>query len=277
MTAFKTKISFFLLILAAPLFAQLPAAFSLPSYFGAAIVKQDLVARRANANFYRGLVAAYKLDETSGDRSSSYGAANTLTDNNTVASSGTSKWGNSADFELDNSEYLSIADNADFSGSNVDLTFAVWAQLETKAASGTNQIISKFLTTGNQREYNLAYSQASDRFVFTVSATGTSTVTSVTASSLGSPSTATWYMIIVWHDAANDVIGIQVNNGTANTAAHTTGVFDGTAAFHLGAGGTVANFYDGLMDNVFFWKNRVLSDGEKTLLYNAGAGLNFPF
>ena len=148
----KKIVTTIFLFISTPLWAQLPAAFSLPSYFSSAIVKQDLVARRANANFYRGLVAVYKLDETSGDRSSSYGSANTLTDNNTVASSGTSKWGNAADFELDNSEYLSIADNTDFSGSDVDLTFVVWAQLETKAASGTNQIISKFLTTGNQRE-----------------------------------------------------------------------------------------------------------------------------
>src|SRR5690348_11404000 len=66
------------------------------------------------------LVGYWKLDEASGSRADSAGA-NTLTDNNTVAGLA-GLISNAGDFERDNSESLSIADNAALSMGDIDFT-----------------------------------------------------------------------------------------------------------------------------------------------------------
>lgn len=216
------------------------------------------------------LIAVWKLEETSGTRNDSKGT-NHLTDNNTVASA-TGKLGTAADFEVANSEYLSIADNTDLSTGDIDFTFAFWVQLESKAANMT--LVMKQGAAGT-REYAVTYLLSSDRFRFAVSNDGTATTT-INADALGVPSTATWYFVVVWHDATANTINIKINDGTTNSVSHTTGVFDGTVAFTMGATATPNTYHDGLLDNVYFWK-RVLTAGEMTELYNSGNGKDYPF
>ena len=57
------------------------------------------------------LKAVWAMEETSGTRADSVNSHD-LTDNNTVLY-GTGKYGNAADFDLANVEYLSVADHAD--------------------------------------------------------------------------------------------------------------------------------------------------------------------
>jgi len=80
----------------------------------------------------------------------------------------------------------------------------------------------------------------------------------------------------VWHDATANVIGINVDDGTALTAAHTTGCQDGTNNFLIGAIHGGGDYMDGLVDEVGIW-NKVLTSGEITDLYNSGSGLAYPF
>lgn len=221
-----------------------------------------------------GLVSYWALDEASGTRNDSHGS-NHLTDNATVAGT-TGKISNAADFEAGNSEYLSLASNADVQTGDIDFTFAAWVNLES--AAGLRTILSKFNNTSNLREYLLDYSATTSRFRFTVSSNGTSTTT-VSADNFGAASLATWYFVVAWHDATANTINIQVNNGTPNSAAHTGGVFTGSAAFRIGAavasGGAPA-YFDGLIDEVAFWK-RALTDAERTDLYNSGSGRNYAY
>lgn len=172
-------------------------------------------------------------------------------------------------FTAANSEYLSIADNASLSmAAEVSFAVATWVYLDSKPANGT--ILAKWNTTGNQREYNLRFESGADRFLFYVSNDGTAVV-SVTASTFGSPSTAVWYFIVAWHDAVANTINIQVNNGTADSAAHTTGVFNGTSNFLLGARDTPTDFHNGRTGSTQLWK-RILTAAEKTWLYNNRMG-----
>ena len=217
-----------------------------------------------------GLVAVWKLEETSGTRNDSKGS-NHLTDNNTVLSAA-GKLGTAADFEATNSEYLSIADNTDLSTGDIDFTFAFWVRLESKAA---NMFFATKQAGAGSREFNTQYNSAADRFRFGVSNDGTATV-NIDANAFGSPSTATLYFIIVWHDATANTINIQVNDGTVNSTSHTTGVFNSTAAFTIGATSVPASYHDGLIDNVYFWK-RVLTTDERTALYGNGNGKDYPF
>lgn len=232
-----------------------------------------LSAAVAPSTILTNLVAYWKLDEASGSRADSQGT-NTLTDNNTVTSAA-GIISNAAQFTSANSEYLDIADNAALSMGNFDFAMWAWAYLDTKVAS--RSVLAKISAVGNAAgyEYDFLYSSGPDRFRFGVS-DGT-TITLVAADNLGSPSTATWYFISVYHDAAANTIGISVNNGATNTAAHTTGVQNLTNRFSLGRAGEFnGQYWNGRIDEVGIRK-QLLTAAEQTSLYNAGAGLSYPF
>lgn len=227
------------------------------------------VAARPNWLLTDSIVAYWDLDEASGTRVDDPGA-NDLTDNNTVTSN-TGLISNAAQFTAANSEYLSRSDNTDLSTGNIDFTFVAWAYLDSKGAN--RSIVSKYSSSAN-REYNLYYGTTADRFIFEVSSDGTA-VTTVTANNLGIPAISTWYFVVAWHDAANDTLNIQVNNGTVDSVSYSAGVFDSTAPFMIGARNG-AMFWNGMLDEVGFWK-RTLTAGERTQLYNSGAGCTYNF
>jgi hypothetical protein len=132
----------------------------------------------------------------------------------------------------------------------------------------------------------LFYDHTSNRFKFTFlgndSLSGpyphTQPATTVTASTFGAPSTGVWIHIVVWFDKANQQIGIQVN-GQANTASHTYGghfCFDVSVSpvARIIMGGSAALGFSGAYDEIGWW-SRVLTDAERSTLYNAGAGKAF--
>lgn len=227
------------------------------------------VAARPNWLLTDSIVAYWDLDEASGTRVDDPGA-NDLTDNNTVTSN-TGIISNAGQFTAANSEYLSRSDNTDLSTGNIDFTFVAWAYLDSKGAN--RSIVSKYSSSAN-REYNVYYGTTADRFIFEVSNDGTA-VTTVTANNLGIPATSTWYFVVAWHDATNDTLNIQVNNGTVDSVSYSAGVFDSTAPFMIGARNG-AMFWNGRIDEVGFWK-RTLTAGERTQLYNSGAGCTYNF
>ncbi len=239
-------------------------------------------AMAAMAGIKNGIVGFWNLDEYSAGsgaitRADVSGNGNNLTDNNTTASAPSvgGKLGGAGDFEADNSESLSKTDNADLSlGSDTDFTFATWVNLESKTSN--RNILGKGDSGGASAdfEYLLNYSTAVDRFRFTIS--DDTTAVTATADTLGSPSTSTWYYIVAWHDKSANTVNIQVNNGTADSTAWSSGTFDGADGFAIGRGGDYigGNFGDGLIDNTMFWK-RTLTTAERTALYNSGNGVEF--
>lgn len=219
------------------------------------------------------LISYWKLDEASGTRVDSHGS-NDLTDNNTVGAA-TGIINDGANFVAANTEYLSHASNASLQTGDIDFTISAWVKLAAKGAY--RMIVAKDLYN-TSREYWVNYIPTFDRFAFQVTSDGTdATQIAVYADALGSPSTGTWYFIVVCHDSVNNAIKIQVNNGTINSAGTAAGVYSGAAQFMLGANsdfGTPSNFMDGMIDEVGFWK-RVLTAGEITQLYNGGAGISY--
>ena len=67
-----------------------------------------------------------------------------------------------------------------------------------------------------------------------------------------------------------------MNNNAAAVTAHTLGVHNGSATFHLGCNEEGLSYLNGRLDSVSIWK-RVLTASERTQLYNAGNGLDYPF
>lgn len=215
------------------------------------------------------LEAFWELEEASGTRVDSAGA-NDLTDNNTVTQAA-GKVGFAAQFTAANSESLTIADNASLSTGDIDFTLAGWIFQDTKTVY--HGLAGKWTAAGNQREYLFDYDTASDRFRGVISADGITAVV-VSANNLGSVSNATWYFIIFEHNATANTISIAVNNGIADSTAHTGGALNGTSAFRLGARDIAGTFHDGRIDQVGFWK-RLLTAEEKIFLFNNGAGQSF--
>jgi hypothetical protein len=224
-----------------------------------------------------GLVSFWKLDEASGNALDVHGS-NELTANGTSIASVAGLIGNARDFERDNfDQYFSISNASQtlLSPGDSDFTIAGWIKLESKSNFSQHELVAKFNTTGNQREYRLFYLQGDDAFRFTVSPDGSASVTDLNASTFGSPSLGTWYFICAWHDAVNNTINISVNDGTTDSTTHSTGVFQGTADYTMGSAPSSLSFLDGTLDHWGFW-NRVLTSEERTDLYNSGSGLAYP-
>jgi hypothetical protein len=221
------------------------------------------------------LISSWELNEASSNALDSHGS-NTLTPTGGAigAAAGPNGVGGSRDFESGDTEWFAIADNASVSTGDIDFTIEAWVNIES--LTGADQdIVSKYETSGNQREYRLFYNTASARFSFAMSATGTSQSGAILAN--GTPSTGTWYQLIAWHDATNNEMGIAVNaEASPATSAYSSGVFDSTASFQLGARGTTSPsaYFDGLMAKVRLWK-RILTSQERTDLYNSGDGLAY--
>lgn len=222
-------------------------------------------------SLYAGLVEYFPLHEASGTRTGLI-LGTQMTDNATVT-------GNpgiavlASQFTYVNSEYLSVADNANLSTGDIDYTFCAWVYLDD-ASGNTHTILSKNATSN--REYRLQYEFAADDLEWGVSGNGTS-FTLVDAG-LSSTVASTWYFVRCWHDAGTNVIGIQVNLQTPVTTAHSTGSTDGTAGFLIGGddSGTPTDFMDGRICEVGFWK-RLLTTQEHHWLYNNGLGRTYPF
>ena len=211
------------------------------------------------------LKAYWKMDEASGTRVDSVNAHD-LSDTNTVTQA-TGIVSSAGQFTSANSEYLSVADHADISAGDTDWSCAFWVYLDSKSASMS--FVGKWNSVAADREWICQYDSSDDRFhaIYRASATQKDVV----ANKIGSPSTATWYFIVVWHDATNDQVGIQGNNLTANTSSWNDGVQDGTGPFYVGTTFGTSAYMNGRIDEIGFWR-KVLTSTEKTDLYNSGAG-----
>lgn len=216
------------------------------------------------------LVSYWELEEASGTRNDAHGT-NHLTDNNTVTQ-GTGKVGNAADFEDTASEYLSITDNASLSVGTGSFTLCAWVRLESKPAHrGT--IVAKH--GSNDMEYGLRWHNGADAFEVRISSgAGFTNPMDFQATTFGAPSLATWYFVVVWFDSVGHTLNIQVNDGAINSDSYAFTSYDSGASLTIGGEPNFGEYFDGLIDQVGLWK-RVLTTGEKTSLYNSGAGMSY--
>lgn len=240
---------------------------------------QDLRLGYQDERYWRAqLVGDVEQDGVAGPRLWKYRAAFKASDpfafaNSAAAAATTVR--RAGNFEAGSSAKLTIADNASVSLGNVAMVYAAWVTLESKPANQM-RIMQHWLTTGNNRAAALFWDNVTDRFAFSVSHDGTSSVATVTANNFGAPSQNTRYLVIAWHDPAVDKIFISINGGTADeAAANAAGIFAAAANFTIGAqaDGTLA--FDGVIDEAGFWKGGFLDATNRTALYNSGLGLTY--
>lgn len=216
------------------------------------------------------LIAAWKLDEASGNAIDAHGS-NDLTDVNAVGAGTGLVYPTARDFEVTDAEYFAIADNANLSTGDIAFTIAIWFKLESN--TGFPGLLNKYSSSAGQREFTVYVNGIAVKFQYSSDGTAEALVSANDAGI----TTGVWYFVVVDHDPVGNVCGIQVNNGTRETAAHSGGVFDSTSPFEIGSaisGGS--NSFDGLIGPVYFWK-RALTTEERTALWAGGSGFAYPF
>lgn len=218
----------------------------------------------SHATLPTSLVSYYSLDEVSGVRLDSVGS-NDLTDNNTVLSA-VGINGNAGDFELANSEYLSISDGAQ---SGLDLTgdfsISAWVKFESRTAARMH-IVSKWGDVGVELSYGFSVTTSQLQVQLWNGATEIETGRD------WSTSNGVWYHVVMTYSDSGNVCKLYVDGAQLLTdITCNTGAQNSTQAFEIGTGAAEAWYFDGLIDEVVVW-SKALSSTEVSDLYATGDG-----
>lgn len=218
-----------------------------------------------------GLVAAYKLGEASGTRADDLATYNLAPTNAPGNAAG--KIGNAVQLVAASTQYLSVTANALGFGTS-SFTVGLWVYLDSNP---TQLWMGHGNGGGAGFSWALQYvTPAVDRFDFYVGDNlGASAL--VRANNFGAVPLSTWLCIVAWKDTANSLIGIQINNGTPDTAAFAPNSGALAGALTLGIfPSLLIQPADGRADAVALW-GRALTADERTEFYSAGAGKEYPF
>ena len=224
-----------------------------------------------------GLVAYWGLDEASGNALDKHSGGLTLTQANNPGADTGKVYATARTFNGNNT-YFSRASETAIQLGDIDFCVAAWVFLTNVTAQ--RLIASQYRFGDSHRVWFVDYLNTSNRFRFGISGDGVNATIAV-ADNFGGPSGSTWYLVYVYHDATANQIGISINNGTANTQAHTTGAAaDTVAPLAIGAffntTGIAAGFaWQGRLGPVAMWKNRTLDATARAALYNGGVGLAY--
>lgn len=225
-------------------------------------------AKDSGGTLFTSLVSYWKLDETSGTRIDAY-STNNLTDNNTVTS-GTGIRGNDAFFASANSESLSVT-NTPFNNPG-DFSVAFWMRQDSPnsgtLAGSINAAGVGYRIAANQGGLGRLYILIED------------TAAAHFQEWRNNSSMQTGALKFAVITRTGNTIATYINGGADEAVRITDGGLVGSmsnaVAFRLGAdtsgaGDTIADPYEGYMDEVGFW-NKVLSSTEIADLYNGGLG-----
>ncbi len=210
-----------------------------------------------------GLIACWDMDELTGTRVDHIGAFNVAMTNSVPGVTG--KVRKAAQFVLATPvNYLSRA--ADFYRLGASaFTLAFWVQLSS--LPGTNQAIISMGNSPNAGQYTwLVLALSTGQIEGAFDGGGAGVILSSSNLSVGA-----WTFVVIWHDGTN--LRLQMNNGTiASSAAVFRDIIGATGTFSFGAMGIGNTKLDGLVDSTQVW-NRVLSAGERSTVWNSGAGI----
>ena len=204
-----------------------------------------------------GLTAWWTLDESSGTRFDSHTNNLDISDNNTVTQA-TGKVNNAAEFTSANSEYLSRASETLLSPINASFAYSFWIYNNTASVLGCP--LSKYTSTNP--EFRVLILSSKVRFDITTTNTSNGAILS----------DATWHHVVVYRNAGTGKLGIIVDD---NTPAEISSSGTGTPAapFNVGRQGDGSFYFDGRVDEIGYWKGRVLTSAEITEL---AGGVGYP-
>ena len=83
------------------------------------------------------------------------------------------------------------------------------------------------------------------------------------------PLLATWHQVAVTYNSTTHDLKIYQDAGTPSVASYSGGIFNSSATFRIGALANPSNVFDGIIDEVGFWK-RDLTAAEIARLWTGG-------
>lgn len=219
--------------------------------------------RPAYGTLRDGLMAYWKLDETSGNRADSAGV-NTLVDNGGLGY-GTGMVGNCLS-NTGSNKWLQVANNPSFEVGDADFTLAFWI-----FAKGNCVFISKGNTywTPADGGFIVRRSQTLD---FSV---GNGTDYHSVNLNLGGWLLDSWHFVVCGYDATSHQIYMAVDLQDNTVANHTGGMGISNVPFVVGKSLAFDEPTNGMLDEIGFWK-RKLTNAEIDILFNFGLGTTYP-
>lgn len=205
--------------------------------------------------------AWWDLDESSGDR-------------NEQGSSTLAK--RARDYELDNSEYHSVADP--FARGNVDVGYALWTTLKSLADAGNNDTFLAQWNDGIDVGFNISLARPdhgtkpNEAYFGMGDGAGGSAIGNSFASTFGGLSPGSSYFIYAFYDAdgggGTDYINISVNDGAVDSVTRSAVAVDSAALFTIGAKGIPGGYIDSRVDVIYRFTT-LPTGAEVTTLYNS--------
>lgn len=217
------------------------------------------------------LAAAWSLNSTLNDES---GNGRTLTDGNANLGYATGLvYSNAGDFVRANSVYATQSNSALYPASG-DYTIETWVRLTDN--SGASDLLSIFCNGAGGGSDGLWFWCRQSDFLIQAQYELSGTQRNITVFPSGFTH-STWFQFIWELDrAGNSQVWMDnVSVGSISISAQSGNM---TPAFpvNLGRYGSGAHYLHGRQGPTRIWK-RILTSGEKTSLYNSGAGLVYPF
>lgn len=225
-----------------------------------------------------GLVAYWSFDEASGNAADATGNGHTMVETSGTIARVSAKISNGADFEAGDTEYFTCADSSFADFPTTAMTIAFWAQPESLSAKGT--FLEKSIH-GGSNSFGLI-SDTSGRLI-----AYTNPSTSGYANHGDTPTSALvagemhHYAVVFDGAASGNSNRLKIyKDGSGLTLSFTgtipASIDDSTAPVNIGTWGSLAYYYDGILDEMGLW-NIALTSGDVTSLYNSGSGLAYPF
>lgn len=213
----------------------------------------------------------FSLDNTLNDAT---GNVTALTNNNSVtfvtSPAPPSAVTRSANFVNASSQSLSHADATGLNVAGIDFSIQIWVY----CTANTRFALSKNSGSFGNREYSIEYSfgsGASNPYIMRLNSSGAFGTT-------GNFSNNAWHHVVYTFNNTSKAYVFYVDGASAVSGTAGGVSLAGTSDFYIGAntnGGAPGTFWDGNICLVGTWRNRILTAGDVTLLYNSGNGLSY--
>lgn len=247
----------------------IPAIISPARAQGPILPGPGLPVAAAGLGLQTNLGSFFSLDNTLADAT---GAVTNLTNNNTVTfvsppGGGLAAVTNCAAFVAASSQYLSHADATGINvAGGIDFSIQFWYY----ATGNSNFFTSKATGGFGSREFEISYGFG----------TGSANPITVGINNLDSLATGNitntaWHHFVFTFNNTSKATIIYIDGSSAATKTMTGVTTAGTSQLNIGANASPGNYWAGNFALYGIWRNRVLSSGDVTSLYNSGAGRSY--
>lgn len=218
------------------------------------------------------LVAAYKFNN--GALTTDFKGSNTLTNMNTVTGTASGKSGYGATLVDTNSEYFKIDPaGTDFSFGN-KMSFSTWVKFAT---IDTDDIYTLFIGNSGAHYIGGTVRYLGGNYGVYIYLQSNSTSMSFNFSSEGAaawtPTAGPWYNIVMTVDLTANQVKYYIDGSLKMTATTTGATLTAMSNLYIGSELGSSRYFNGDMDEVYFWKGVALSQTEVTALYTKFYGI----